>query len=35
MQTQDNTETCYRKETEELGEKPLRNPPSQNRSTSE
>ena len=32
MQTQDNTKTCIEEETEELNEKPLRNPPSRNRS---
>ena len=33
MQTQDNTPMCYREEIEELGEKPLRRPPSGNQST--
>ena len=35
MQTQDNTKTWYQKEIEELGEKPLCNPPSRNQSTRE
>ena len=35
MQTHDNTKMCYLRGTEELGEKPLRNSPSQNQSTSE
>ena len=35
MQIQDNTKTCYQRETEELGEKPLQDPPSRNRSTRE
>ena len=35
MQTQDNTKMCIEEETKELGEKPLRDPPSQNRSTRE
>ena len=33
MQTQDNTRCVIEEETEELGEKPLRRPPSGNRST--
>ena len=33
MQTQDNMLMCYRRGTEELGEKPLRRPPSKKRST--
>ena len=35
MQTQDNTKTCYQKETKELGKKLLHCPPSGNRSTRE
>ena len=35
MQIQDNTKTCYQKETEELGEKPLHCLPSSDRSTRE
>ena len=35
MQIQDNTKTCYQKEIEELGEKPLHCPPSCNWSTRE
>ena len=35
MQTQDNTEKCYRRGTEELNEKPLHDPSSRNRFTRE
>ena len=35
MQIQDNTETVIEEDIEELGEKPLRGPPSWNRSISE